>query len=173
MTSNAVTRWGHVPIVELIKATGIPLKQQGHDPDGNAAYVGGHTTQHSSESGASLVVWPGRGFWLCRKCNSKGNAGDWLLDAGKIGDVFIESRKDAVAYLTETYGPSPEDWQEPEPFTRAHGPEFPSTSLPMGMRPYVEEVAEAYQVPVDLPANLALASSSAGSREREGRPRLA
>ncbi|MDP7085862.1 MAG: DNA polymerase [Dehalococcoidia bacterium] len=36
----------------------------------------------------------------------------------------------------------------------------------MGMRPYVEEVAEAYQVPVDLPANLALAASSAASAGR-------
>ena len=113
-----MSRWSHVPIVELIQKSGVPLQQRGLDPDGAPAYVGGRSTKHTSKSGTSIFVWPGRGFWMCQKCNSKGDAADWLLDVGKIDDVFIESRQDAVAYLMETYSPPREDWQDLEPFTR-------------------------------------------------------
>ena len=47
------------------------------------------------------------------------------------------------------------------PLDSQHGPAFPVETLPPVLRDYVQDVALSYQVPVDLPAVLALATCSA------------
>lgn len=155
--------WRHVPLIQVIKDTGVELTEGGEGEDG-PKYVGAHTTKHGSSSGSSLVVWHSN--WWCSSCQAKGTVVDWLADAGKIGDTLIESRQDAIDYLVERYGPPPDEWEPPAPFVEMHGPEFPVEALPDAIRGYVREVAESYQVPVDLPASLALAVCAAASAGR-------
>ena len=47
------------------------------------------------------------------------------------------------------------------PLTEQQGPSFPVEELPSEVRTFAEEVAEAYQVPVDLPAGLILSTIAA------------
>ena len=92
-----MTRWRHVPIVEVVQATGVPLKPK---PSDGSVYVGAHPT-HSSKSGNSLVVWANDGGWYCFSCKDRGDVVDWLIGAGKIDETVIESVSDAIAYLTK------------------------------------------------------------------------
>ena len=98
---------------------------------------------------------------MCRSCHAKGDIADWLVNVGKIGDVVIESGEHAVNYLTARYGPPPQEWQEPLPFGERYGPDFHVDTLPPDIRGYVEAVAEAYQTPLDFPANCALGVGAA------------
>lgn len=50
------------------------------------------------------------------------------------------------------------NWPELVPFSNAPVPPFPMDALPSCMREYASELAEAYQVPADLPAMLMLAA---------------
>jgi len=52
---------------------------------------------------------------------------------------------------------SPNDWQAPIPLGTRDVPTFPVEFLPQTLGDFAAEVAEAYQVPVDLPAVLELA----------------
>lgn len=49
------------------------------------------------------------------------------------------------------------EWERPIPFEQVELPEFPVEALPERARRYVEAVAEALQVPVDMPGTAALA----------------
>ena len=49
------------------------------------------------------------------------------------------------------------EWERPIPFEQVELPEFPVEALPERARGYVEAVAEALQVPVDMPGTAALA----------------
>ena len=101
-----MTRWRHVPIVEVVQATGVPLKAR---PSDGSVYVGAHPYSHGSKSSACLFVWRDKGNWFCSSCKERGDVVDWLVGAGKINETVIESRDDAIAYLTEEYGESPHE----------------------------------------------------------------
>lgn len=53
------------------------------------------------------------------------------------------------------------DWQPPIPLSVLAASPFPVANLPLACRLYAQELAEAYQVPVDLPAMLMLAVGGA------------
>ena len=152
-----MTRWGHVPIVEVIRATGVPLKAR---PSDGSVHVGGHPYRHGSKSGECLVVWPEKGNWYCSSCKERGDVVDWLIEAGKIDETVIESRDDAIAYLVKEYGESPYEWQEPVPFPDIVGPPAPVNVLPPQLERFIDEQTEALQVPRDLMMSLVLGAIS-------------
>lgn len=53
------------------------------------------------------------------------------------------------------------DWQTPIPLSASTVSSFPVTALPLGCRMYAQELAEAVQVPVDVPSMLMLAVGGA------------
>ena len=161
-----MSRWKHVPLQELVQDAGIPLKQQGRDPEGDPAYVGVHTNKHDSKSGTSLAVWDSLGMVYCRSCKFKGDVADLLVDVGKIGDRIIYDRQDAIIYLTERYGPPPHEWQKPIPSPDFHGPSFPLSVLPEPLRSFAQEDAGALQVPLDLTGALSISIASAAASVR-------
>ena len=150
-----MTRWTHTSLKDLIEETGVLLK-----PSGEGQFVGPHPHRHASQSGKCLVIFEVEGRWWCSSCKAKGDAVDWLVDVGQVGDVQFPTRRDAIAYLTEKYGPPPGQWQQPVPFPKFVGPGFPVQALPSAIRGFVEELTVALQVPPDLPAGLALAAVS-------------
>ena len=132
----SMTRWPHVPIVEVIRATGVPLKPR---PSDGSVHVGGHPYRHGSKSGECLVVWPEKGNWYCSSCKERGDVVDWLIGAGKIDETVIESMSDTIAYLTKEYGESPYEWQEPVPFPDIVGPPAPVDVLPPRLERFIDE----------------------------------
>jgi len=59
-----------------------------------------------------------------------------------------------------------DQWPEVIPLDRHQLPDFPTTALPAPLRDYAQEVAEAYQVPEDLPGTLMLSTLAAGVGKR-------
>lgn len=57
-------------------------------------------------------------------------------------------------------------WESPFPLGSGDLPAFPVSVLPSPLREFVSELAEAAQVPVDMPAVLALAAVAAGLQRR-------
>lgn len=57
-------------------------------------------------------------------------------------------------------------WDPPAQFHHVHARDFPLAALPSWLADYVSEVAEATQVPVDLPAMVSLSVLSAAARGR-------
>jgi hypothetical protein len=98
---------------------------------------------------------------------------DWP-DAPPKGDATdAVAKKVDVRALIESARPwTPQEdddpgvqWDPPQPFDSVPVPEFPVDALPVDVADYVSQEAEAKQVPVDLPAILALgavAASAAG-----------
>ena len=150
----------HISIVDVIASTGVVLRRRG-----GAKFVGPHP-QHDSKSGECLVVIEDKGTWWCSSCNQKGDAADWLMDVGNVGDKIMENRKQAVEHLVETYRPPPLEWREPIPFGEHYGPDFPLDTLPEVTRQYVSQVSEAIQVPTGMAGGMMLAVGAAASAGR-------
>lgn len=89
--------------------------------------------------------------------------------AAILGVAFTSEQKKeyAKAQGGEAAQNKPEEWTKPICFLEKIAlPKFPSDCLPDSLRGYVESVAECRQVPVDLPAMLALAvGATAGARK--------
>ena len=87
-----------------------------------------------------------------------------LPDGGKCGldDWFANgsTRLELDNLVTDTLPGSVMDWDDPIPLDPTIGPPFPEV-LPGTIGQYVAAVAESYQVPVDLPALVALGTLSA------------
>ena len=158
-----MTPWPHVPIIEVIRATKELLQEKS-----NGTYEGGHQYSHGSKSGECLVVWPEQGRWYCNSCKDRGGVVDWLVGTGTIDDTAIESRDDAVEYLTKKYGAPLYEWQEPVPFPDMVGPPAPVGVLPAQLERFIDEQTEALQVPRDLMMTLGLGACSAVASPRAG-----
>lgn len=79
----------------------------------------------------------------------------YLLDAPANNVVSMQTRRP----LTEGEEEQTEDWRDPVPLRgSSSAPEFPVEILPERLQPFVAELAEALQVPADLPAWMSLAA---------------
>lgn len=85
----------------------------------------------------------------------KGDIIDWLA-AGHTGEELVELARKCPIWEPDPEQPKSPEWEAPQPFHSVDVPNFPIEALPPRIRSYVEQEAEAKQVPVDLPACLAL-----------------
>ena len=150
----------HISIADVIANTGVTLKRKSE-----IKLVGPHP-RHKSNSGECLVVFEDKETWWCSSCEQKGDAVDWLVDIGEVENIVIETRKDGIEYLIETYGPSPQEWQNPLPFPELSGPEFPVWIFPENIQRFINEVSHALQVPLDLVAGLVLSVLAAVASDK-------
>ncbi len=103
----------------------------------------------------------------------------WDEKRGKGSFLAYEIGRCLVKYSGGSYEPTakpqggsatpgkPDEWTTPICFLEKIAlPKFPSAHLPLALRGYVEAVADCRQVPVDLPAFLAIAvAAAAGARK--------
>lgn len=103
----------------------------------------------------------------------------WDEKRGKVSFIAYEIGRCLAKYKGGNYEPTaktqagsaapgkPEEWTTPICFLEKIAlPKFPSECLPDALRGYVEAVADCRQVPVDLPAFLAIAvAAAAGARK--------
>ena len=109
------------------------------------------------------------------------HVGEYLQRGGQLADFEvreappagigfeIDLRGDAAVRVAEVSSP----WPDPEPLEWAAGfrPPFPVEALPPWIRRYVLAVADHLQVPVDLPATLAIgALTGRDARKAAGAP---
>jgi putative DNA primase/helicase len=87
----------------------------------------------------------------------KGDIKDWLA-AGHTGEELVALVADV---LTPARGDEAPSWEPPLSLDTLRVPPFPAAVLPVWLLQFVSGVAEALQVPVDLPALLTLAALSA------------
>ncbi len=87
------------------------------------------------------------------------------ITAGEVSFADIaDDMERSVAQLRDAYT-DPTEWQPPISFEVHLLPEFPLHALPAVLRDYVQDVASVVQVPVDMPAMLALdVVATAGAR---------
>jgi len=88
---------------------------------------------------------------------------DWLDEHHTIDDL-----RQLVDGLPEYTVPSetPQEWEPPVPFNETAGPPFPANVFPPQVEEFVHAVADAIQVPPDLPAVLALGVGAAACSGR-------
>lgn len=94
----------------------------------------------------------------------------WYRAAFRRKVLLVHSTSSGWATIVSRPPPSTSvseiTWERPVPFGSAELPEFPTEALPGPVRALVEAVAEALQVPVDLPAMLALGVLAAAAAKR-------
>ncbi|HZA24388.1 MAG TPA: DUF3987 domain-containing protein, partial [Dehalococcoidia bacterium] len=91
-----------------------------------------------------LIDWP--------DAPPKGDAADAVAQGVDI-QALIES---ASPWTPQEDGGPEIQWEPPQPFDLVSVPEFPVDALPGDVARYVSQESEAKQVPVDLPATLAI-----------------
>ena len=79
------------------------------------------------------------------------------------GELSYDPGADAIDMPASGAVPA---WETPFPMGSGDLPVFPVSTLPWPLREFVSELAEAAQVPVDMPAVLALAAVAAGLQRR-------
>src|SRR4051812_21582799 len=122
----------------------------------------GHEPKHSSSSGTCVLIDAIEGRWYCRSCKKGGDAVTFVRDLKGCG------YEEAVAYLTDRFGPpipdndasDPEAWENPLPLLGPPPPTFPADVLPPVFRDFVRAEATATQTPLDLCGSLTLATLS-------------
>lgn len=149
----------------------------------------GDTGEYSSASEADLALCCILAFWTDRdpaRIERLVWQSGLYREKWERQDYIARTIARAIEVTTETYQPpdgasfnangtAPDDsesdasaeWESPEPLKEvAELPLFPTYVLPSPIRKMVEEVADAYQVPVDLPAmqTLAVLSTTAARR---------
>ena len=93
----------------------------------------------------------------------KGDVSDWLNDGGSKEQLMqLAEQTNVVQETSETISES--EWELPAPLGQFDLPIFPVEAFPEKLcvlREFCESVAEAYQVPADLPAMLVLSIGGA------------
>ncbi|MFN7990516.1 MAG: YfjI family protein [Thermoanaerobaculia bacterium] len=110
--------------------------------------------------GTSAAIVQNASGTIAYKCQHNGCNGRTWHD---VRELF-----EPVAYRVATFRPKgepappePEPWHDPIPFDAPILlPDFPLEALPPALRDFADELAKTVQVPVDLPASLALAAAA-------------
>lgn len=137
--------------------------EEARPSDKESPYQGAHEVCGKSKSGKSLKVWAKSGYWECGSCGKKGRHVDALVSFGKIGDVFIDGRSDAIEWLKRNYGESSVEWSLPIPFKPIHGREWPPGILPPVAEQWAQELSRHLQAPLALSASVLLGCVSAAA----------
>ena len=86
-----------------------------------------------------------------------------LADEAEVVEI-IDQTTNSVNCVNSVY--APEDWQEPIPLGADPGAEFPIDAIPVQVRPYLEQLAEFTQTPVDLSAGMWLATTGVAIQKK-------
>ena len=98
---NGHNRWPHVPLLDLMLAAGITLRERRP-----GRYEGDHGYRHASKSGACLWVRTDEGRWGCSSCGQGGDAAAFVADWQGLPYA------DACAWLEARYGSAPNRYAE-------------------------------------------------------------
>jgi hypothetical protein len=117
----------------------------------------GHTTVWSNAVGVPTF----RPFDAWGLYTFLNHAGDFAAASKAVRDQL------GAEWQAKAEGSTPDEWEDPLPLIpQASLPTFPTEALPSWVGAYVRALAESLQVPLDLPASLALSAMAAATGGR-------
>jgi hypothetical protein len=108
-STAAPSPWPHVPLLALFEDFGYTVIKASA-----TTYETAHAAHPVSKSGRNMVIWPGEGRALCRKCNRVYDAPAFVMEQHGV------SFEAAVDWLIARYGP-PKGWRACTSKSGVHG----------------------------------------------------